>query len=112
MYDDVPDCPSGFVTVTVTVPAACAGAVQVMLVLPFTVTPIADVVSNFTVAPLAKFAPVMVTMFPPPVAPVEGLIFVIAGGGACTALTVNVPPMIVWPTPHDDCVQIYENVPA
>src|SRR2546430_866170 len=111
MYDVVPDCASGFVTLTVTVPAACTGAVAVRLVLLLNVTPMPFDVSNFTVAPLTKFAPLIATIVPPFVGPLDGLSALIVGAAACTWVTVNVPPMIVWPTPHDDCVQIYENVP-
>src|ERR1035441_5093136 len=52
-------------TATVTAPAAWAGVVAVMVVLFTTVTPVAAVPPNVTVAPAAKFVPVIVTAVPP-----------------------------------------------
>jgi hypothetical protein len=66
-----PDTP-GFVTVTVTAPALPAGVVAVIVVLFTTVTPVAAVPPNVTVAPAAKFVPVIVTAVPPVVDPVFG----------------------------------------
>src|SRR4051794_22854873 len=83
-----------------------------MLVVPLTLTPSAADEPNRTVAPLAKFAPVIVTMLPPPVAPVAGLIELMVGGAACAASTVNVPFIFVWPTPHEETVQMYVNGPG
>ena len=53
----LPFCVSGFVTVTVTAPAACAAVVAVMVVLFTTTTFVAAVPPNVTVAPLTKFVP-------------------------------------------------------
>ena len=102
----MPDCPSGFVTVTVTAPAACTGAVAVMLELLLNVTPIADDAPNFTVAPFAKFAPLIATTVPPFVGPLAGDNDEIVGAAACGCCTVNVPFISVWPDPHNDCVQM------
>lgn len=60
------------VTVTVTAPTAPAGVVAVMDVLLATTTLVAAVEPNVTVAPEAKFVPVMVTAVPPRVEPVLG----------------------------------------
>ena len=53
----VPIRPSGLVTLTPTVPAACAGVVAVILVLFTNVMPVAAVPPTVTVAPLTKFVP-------------------------------------------------------
>jgi hypothetical protein len=45
-----------------------------------TTTFVADVPPNVTVAPAAKFAPVIVTAVPPAVAPLFGLTLVTVGG--------------------------------
>src|SRR5437667_12836177 len=73
--------PSGLVTVTSTVPSACGGAVAVMEVL-WTVTLVAGVPPNVTVAFGTKLAPVMVTMVPPALGPELGRMVVTIGGGA------------------------------
>ena len=66
-----PLCPFT-VTVTVTAPALPAGVVAVMVV-PFTTTTlVAAVGPNVTVAPAAKFVPVIVTAVPPDVDPLFG----------------------------------------
>ena len=78
---DVADVPVALVTVTSTVPAACAGAVAVIDVAPLTMT-IAELVPNFTVEPAVKFAPVMVTDVPPAAGPELGLIEVTVGAGS------------------------------
>ena len=66
-----PLCPPE-VTATVTAPAACAGVVAVMLVPLTTTTFVAAVPPNDTVAPAAKFVPVIVTPVPPAVGPLFG----------------------------------------
>jgi hypothetical protein len=68
------------VTVTVTAPALPAGVVAVIVVLFTTVTFVADALPNFTVAPLAKFVPVIVAAVPPAVVPLLGLMLVSVGG--------------------------------
>jgi hypothetical protein len=67
----LPLCPLT-VTVTVTAPALPAGVVAVMLALLTTTTLVAAVAPNVTVAPVAKFVPVIVTAVPPAVEPVFG----------------------------------------
>ena len=67
----LPLCPLT-VTVTVTAPAAWAGVVPVIVVLFTTVTLVAAVPPNVTVAPAAKFVPVIVTAVPPAVVPLFG----------------------------------------
>ena len=66
------------VTVTVTAPAACAGVVAVIEVL-LTTTFVAAVPPNVTVAPVAKFVPVIVTPVPPATGPLFGLTLVTVG---------------------------------
>jgi hypothetical protein len=67
------------VTVTVTAPAVPAGVVAVIEVLLTTTTLVAAVLPNVTVAPAAKFVPVMVTAVPPAVEPVFGLTLLTVG---------------------------------
>ena len=57
------------VTVTVTAPAVPAGVVAVICVLLTTTTLVAAALPNVTVAPVAKFVPVIVTAVPPAVDP-------------------------------------------
>ena len=59
----LPLCPLT-VTVTVTAPALPAGVVAVMVVLFTTVTLVAAALPKVTVAPAAKFVPVIVTARP------------------------------------------------
>src|SRR4029077_17837065 len=68
----LPLCVSGFVPVPVTAPAACAGVVAVICVPLTTTTFVAAVPPNVTVAPAAKFVPVIVTAVPPAVDPLFG----------------------------------------
>jgi hypothetical protein len=67
------------VTVTVTAPAPPAGVVAVIVVLLTTVTPVAAELPKVTVAPEAKFVPVMVTAVPPATGPLFGLTLVTVG---------------------------------
>jgi hypothetical protein len=76
----LPLCPTELVTVTVTTPALPAGVVAVMVVLFTTVTPVAAVPPKLTVAPAAKFVPVMVTAVPPEVDPLFGDTLLTVGG--------------------------------
>jgi len=74
------------VAVTLTAPAAWAGATAVIEVPPaLTVTPVAALPLKETLAP-ARFAPVSVTEVPPAVVPETGAIAlsVGAGGGGAT----------------------------
>jgi hypothetical protein len=76
----LPLCTPGLVTVTVTAPALPAGVVAVILVLLATTTFVAAALPNVTVAPDAKFVPVMVTAVPPAVDPLVGETPVTVGG--------------------------------
>jgi hypothetical protein len=60
------------VTVTVTAPALPAGVVAVIVVLFTTTTLVAATLPNVTVAPAAKFVPVIVTAVPPATGPLFG----------------------------------------
>jgi hypothetical protein len=74
----LPVCPFT-VTVTVTAPALPAGVVAVICVPLATTTFVAAVAPNSTVAPLAKFAPVIVTAVPPAVGPLFGATLLTVG---------------------------------
>ena len=67
------------VTVTVTAPALPAGVVAVIVVLFTTATFVAAVPPKVTVAPVAKFVPVIVTAVPPAVPPLLGDTLVTVG---------------------------------
>ena len=75
-----PLCPPGLLTFTITAPALPAGVVAVIVVLFVTTTFLAAVPPNVTVAPAAKFIPVIVTAVPPAVDPLFGLTLVTVGG--------------------------------
>ena len=70
------------VTVTLMVPAEWAGVVAAIVVLLITLTFVAATPPKLTVAPAAKFAPLMVVDVPPAVVPVFGEMVLIEGGGA------------------------------
>jgi hypothetical protein len=74
----LPLCPP-IVTVTVTAPALDAGVVAVIVVLLVTTTFVAAAAPNVTVAPAAKFVPVIVTVVPPAVVPLFGLTLLTVG---------------------------------
>jgi len=80
------------VTTTFTAPAACAGVVAVICVALTTTTFVAPAPPNVTVAPVAKFVPVMVTAVPPAVGPLFGLTPVTVG----TPPEVTVSVAVVW----------------
>ena len=92
------------VTVTVTAPVAPAGVVAVIVV-PFTITTfVADALPNFTVAPAAKFVPVIVTAVPPDVEPLFGLTLLTVGAAAYVNPLVRLPlcpPVFVTVTVTD-----------
>jgi hypothetical protein len=67
------------VTVTVTPPTLPAGVLAVIVVLFVTTTFVAAALPNVTVAPVAKFVPVMVTAVPPEVGPLFGLTLLTVG---------------------------------
>lgn len=78
----VADCPET-VTTTFLAPAAPAGDVHVSEEALATETPVAEAPPIVTVvAPLTKFVPVMVTLVPPAVVPVDGEIDATVGAGA------------------------------
>jgi hypothetical protein len=66
-------------TVTVTAPALPAGVVALMVVLFVTFTFVAAILPKVTVAPAAKFVPVIVTAVPPLVGPPLGETVLTAG---------------------------------
>ena len=72
-------CPSGLLTVTLTAPAACAGVFAVIVVLLVTLTLRADEPPKLTVAPETKLVPVRVTLVPPAVDPLVGVMLVTVG---------------------------------
>jgi hypothetical protein len=74
----LPLCPLLLVTVTVTAPLP-AGVVAVIDVALTTTTFVAAVAPNFTVAPAAKFVPVIVTAVPPATGPLFGLTLLTVG---------------------------------
>src|SRR5580704_2545194 len=78
----VPFWPSVFVTVMFAAPAPCPDVVAVIVVLLITVTPRAALPPRLTVAPAAKFVPVIVTAVPPAVEPVFGDTLLTVGAGA------------------------------
>jgi hypothetical protein len=96
----LPLCPLT-VTVTVTTPAVPAGDVAVILVLLATTTLVAAVPPNVTVAPEAKFVPVIVTDVPPPAGPVLGATLVMVGVTTYVNPLLSVPlcPLTVTVTP-------------
>src|SRR6185312_2164859 len=71
----------GLVTVTSTTPAACGPVRPIICVALLTVTDVAAAPPRETVAPVAKFVPVIVTESPPKIDPMVGRIAVIEGGG-------------------------------
>jgi hypothetical protein len=85
----LPLCPLA-VTVTDTAPALPAGVVAVIVVLFTTTTFVAAALPNVTVAPVAKFVPVIVTEVPPAVDPVFGLTLLTVGTGPVTAANVAI----------------------
>jgi hypothetical protein len=72
------------VTVTSAAPAGPAGVIAVICVALLTVTLVAAVVPNCTVAPIKKFVPTIVTEVPPNVGPEVGETLVTVGGRATT----------------------------
>jgi hypothetical protein len=106
-FTSVPACVSGFVTITFTTPLP-AGAVAVIVVAFTTATPVAEFGPNFTVAPLTKAVPVIVTGQLPASGPAFGVTEDIVGGAmkvyafvsvalppGVVAITLNVPAALV-----------------
>jgi hypothetical protein len=79
------------VTVTVTAPALPAGVVAVMDVLLTTTTLVAAVLPNVTVAPDAKFVPVIVTAVPPAAGPLLGDTLLTVGGATYVNALARLP---------------------
>src|SRR6266542_2082564 len=86
----VPLCVSGFVTVTVTAPAACAVVLPVMLVALIVETMSADPPKD-TVAPATKPVPANVTAVPPALAPLLGVTELTVGAATYVKQPVHVP---------------------
>ena len=80
--------PSGLVTRTSTVPAACADVVTVMLVALMLPT-VAVAPPMVTVALETKFVPVTVTWFPPATGPPVGSTELTVGGGGMLTVTTT-----------------------
>ena len=91
----LPLCPFA-VTVTVTAPALPAGVVAVIVVLFTTTTLVAAALPNVTVAPAAKFVPVMVTAVPPATGPWFGVTLLTVG------CTTYVKPFVKLPICEPD----------
>jgi hypothetical protein len=94
------------VTVSVTAPALPAGVVAVIDVLLTTTTLVAAVDPNFTVAPVAKFVPVIVTAVPPATDPLLGDTLVTVGG------TTYVYPLAKLPLNDPTLVTVTVTAPA
>jgi hypothetical protein len=73
------DAPPAVVTMTSTAAAACAGVVTVIDVAEITVTDVPGTPPNATPVAPVKFVPVIVSLVPPAVDPLEGLIAVTVG---------------------------------
>ena len=86
----LPLCPLT-VTVTATAPTLPAGVVAVIEVLLTTTTLVAAVLPNVTVAPAAKFVPVIVTLVPPAVDPLFGETLVTVGATTYVNPLARVP---------------------
>ena len=87
----LPLCPLT-VTVTATAPTLPAGVVAVMVVLFTTATFVATDDPNVTVAPAAKFVPVMVTAVPPAVGPPFGDTLLTVGDSRRRPMAYGTPP--------------------
>ena len=98
-----PLCPPGLLTVTSTAPALPAGVVAVICVPLTTTTLVAAALPNVTVAPVTKFAPVIVTAVPPAVVPLFGLTLATVGAGPDRAKNVTI---CITHGPADDSVAV------
>jgi hypothetical protein len=85
----LPACPFT-VTVTGTAPALPAGVVAVICVELTTTTLVAALLPNVTIAPAAKFVPVIVTGVPPATGPLFGDTLDILGTGPVTVANVTI----------------------
>ena len=86
--------PPVVVTTTLAVPAVPAGVVAVIDVALTTDTLVAAVPPILTVAPEMKLVPVMVTLVPPAVVPLLGLMLVTVGGALADICKVAAPPRL------------------
>ncbi len=75
--------PPAVVTATLTAPAEPAGASAVIWVALFTVKDVAAVVPKLTAVAPVKLVPVMTTLVPPAVVPLDGETAVIVGADCC-----------------------------
>ncbi len=71
--------PPSVITIMSTAPALCAGVIQVIVVLSTTLIVVASNPSNVTDVAPVKFVPVIVTLVPPAVLPVNSEMPVIYG---------------------------------
>src|SRR3989442_8354883 len=78
VHVQVPDWVSGFVTATLTTPAACAPVAPVMVVL-VTVMPVRATPPTVAIAPAWKSVPLTVTVVPPLLGPLVGEMEVTVG---------------------------------
>src|SRR3989442_1224295 len=82
VHAQVPDCVSGLVTTTLTVPTACVPVVPVRVVSLSTLAALRVTPPIVAVAPAWKAVPVIVTRVPPAEGPFAGEIVVTVGAGA------------------------------
>ena len=73
--------PSGFVTTTLAAPVVRCAVIAVIEVALTTLTLDGVTPPIVSVAPVTKFVPVMVTLVPPMLAPMAGVMFVTVGAG-------------------------------
>ena len=78
--ENAPLFPYTVVTIIPTAPALRVGVIQVIVVLFTTLREVADNPPNVTKVAPVKDVPVIVTLVPPAVLPVNGKILVITGG--------------------------------
>ena len=100
MNDSGAVVPAGVVTVTFTAPAAPGGVTQVLVFESRTATFRQEALPTETLAPGTKFVPVMTSVVPPPVGPIDGVSPVVVGGTAYVnaAGAVAVPSAVVTAT--------------
>ena len=79
--ENAPLFPYNDVTIMPTAPVLRTGVIQVIVVLFTTLREVADNPPNVTKVAPVKDVPVIVTLVPPAVLPVNGKILVIRGGG-------------------------------
>jgi hypothetical protein len=95
--DDVAEVPPGVVTVMSSVAApALAGAAAVIELAESTVTELAGVDPNATAEPLVKPVPVIVTLVPPAVGPLDGLTSVTVGAESYVYWSAGVAEDVNW----------------